>query len=420
MLLAPLNKLSNFEFEFMKINKTYIYVTISTVALIIVLAIQVNWIINSARLKEDLFNEKANMVLSKTATDLALDTVTCKQIESCIGRNEIHKTDSLLNHNMNVYHLSLDYNFSVKSANNTTGSALEGNVYKKKLEEEATKNGLVLNLFLPGKTQFIMAEMGTMFITSIILILAVLLLFWRTIRSLMWEKRISDNTNTFLNNITHEFKTPLTNIALAGNMIMRESQNGNNDKIRQYSQIILDENSKLNQQVDMVLNLTVLEDGNIPLVLNHVDIHSILSKSINCFQMPFEAINAITEIKLNAQNHHIIGDANLLENAFCNLIDNAIKYRNDSFRLNITTYNEAEDLIIEFKDNGIGIDKKYQNMVFDKFFRVPTGNLHSVKGFGIGLAYLKQIITQHHGKITLESELNAGTTFIIKLPLAKH
>jgi two-component system phosphate regulon sensor histidine kinase PhoR len=265
-----------------------------------------------------------------------------------------------------------------------------------------------------------MAEMGTMFITSIILILAVLLLFWRTIRSLMWEKRISDNTNTFLNNITHEFKTPLTNIALAGNMIMRESQNGNNDKIRQYSQIILDENSKLNQQVDMVLNLTVLEDGNIPLVLNHVDIHSILSKSINCFQMPFEAINAITEIKLNAQNHHIIGDANLLENAFCNLIDNAIKYRNDSFRLNIITYNEAEDLIIEFKDNGIGIDKKYQNMVFDKFFRVPTGNLHSVKGFGIGLAYLKQIITQHHGKITLESELNAGTTFIIKLPLAKH
>ena len=420
MLLAPLNKLSNFEFEFMKINKTYIYVTISTVALIIVLAIQVNWIINSARLKEDLFNEKANMVLSKTATDLALDTVTCKQIESCIGRNEIHKTDSLLNHNMNVYHLSLDYNFSVKSANNTTGSALEGNVYKKKLEEEATKNGLVLNLFLPGKTQFIMAEMGTMFITSIILILAVLLLFWRTIRSLMWEKRISDNTNTFLNNITHEFKTPLTNIALAGNMIMRESQNGNSDKIRQYSQIILDENSKLNQQVDMVLNLTVLEDGNIPLVLNDVDIHSILSKSINCFQMPFEAINAITEIKLNAQNHHIIGDANLLENAFCNLIDNAIKYRNDSFRLNIITYNEAEDLIIEFKDNGIGIDKKYQNMVFDKFFRVPTGNLHSVKGFGIGLAYLKQIITQHHGKITLESELNAGTTFIIKLPLAKH
>jgi two-component system phosphate regulon sensor histidine kinase PhoR len=404
----------------MKINKTYIYVTISTVALIIVLAIQVNWIINSARLKEDLFNEKANMVLSKTATDLALDTVTCKQIESCIGRNEIHKTDSLLNHNMNVYHLSLDYNFSVKSANNTTGSALEGNVYKKKLEEEATKNGLVLNLFLPGKTQFIMAEMGTMFITSIILILAVLLLFWRTIRSLMWEKRISDNTNTFLNNITHEFKTPLTNIALAGNMIMRESQNGNSDKIKQYSQIILDENSKLNQQVDMVLNLTVLEDGNIPLVLNDVDIHSILSKSINCFQMPFEAINAITEIKLNAQNHHIIGDANLLENAFCNLIDNAIKYRNDSFRLNITTYNEAEDLIIEFKDNGIGIDKKYQNMVFDKFFRVPTGNLHSVKGFGIGLAYLKQIITQHHGKITLESELNAGTTFIIKLPLAKH
>lgn len=420
MLLAPLNKLSNFEFEFMKINKTYIYVTISTVALIIVLAIQVNWIINSARLKEDLFNEKANMVLSKTATDLALDTVTCKQIESCIGRNEIHKTDSLLNHNMNVYHLSLDYNFSVKSANNTTGSALEGNVYKKKLEEEATKNGLVLNLFLPGKTQFIMAEMGTMFITSIILILAVLLLFWRTIRSLMWEKRISDNTNTFLNNITHEFKTPLTNIALAGNMIMRESQNGNNDKIRQYSQIILDENSKLNQQVDMVLNLTVLEDGNIPLLLKTTDIHNVISTSLQRFQLSLEAMQAVTEINLNAEHHCIEGDTNLLENAFSNLIDNAIKYRRDTLHLSITTFNEAGELVIKISDNGIGIDKKYQNMVFDKFFRVPTGNLHSVKGFGIGLAYLKQIITQHHGKITLESELNAGTTFIIKLPLAKH
>ncbi|MBK6443766.1 MAG: hypothetical protein IPF81_00180 [Bacteroidetes bacterium] len=222
----------------MKQNRTAIFIVISSIALLIVLIIQVNWIFQTAKIKEDIFNDKANLVLSKTAEALSTDTVTCKNMEECVGKNEIHKTDSLFSNYMNYYNFHIDYSFEVKKPNSNTlndESSLTNNVYKKRLEEEATKNGLELNMFLPGKKQFIIQEMGTLFITSVLLILIVLIMFWRTILSLINEKRISEHTTDFLNNMTHEFKTPLTNIALAGKMIRKDVGTGQEEKIKHYS-----------------------------------------------------------------------------------------------------------------------------------------------------------------------------------------
>ena len=149
----------------MKQNRTAIFIVISSIALLIVLIIQVNWIFQTAKIKEDIFNDKANLVLSKTAEALSTDTVTCKNMEECVGKNEIHKTDSLFSNYMNYYNFHIDYSFEVKKPNSNTlndESSLTNNVYKKRLEEEATKNGLELNMFLPGKKQFIIQEMGTL------------------------------------------------------------------------------------------------------------------------------------------------------------------------------------------------------------------------------------------------------------------
>jgi two-component system phosphate regulon sensor histidine kinase PhoR len=403
----------------MKSARTNLFIIISSVALLIVLIIQVRWIIETARIKEDIFNEKANIVLSKTAEAISADTMMCKSMEQCVGKNEFHVTDSLFNNYMNYYNFHINYSFAVKTPGELqteSESRLRDNVYKKKLEEEATKNGLELNLFLPGKKEFVRKEMGTMFMTSVVLILIVLVMFWRTIIMMMREKMISEHTTEFLNNMTHEFKTPLTNIALAGKMISKDANLREEEKIRHYSHIILEENEKLRQQVEQVLSMTALERGEIPLQKNEIDMHDLINNALKCFDVQFESRNGKYFLFLNAKNHRVKGDRIHLINALYSLIDNAIKYSPGNPEVIVETKSDDEKLFIEITDKGIGIDKEYHRKIFDKFFRVPTGDIHNVKGFGLGLAYIKKIIELHGGSLQVESEKGIGTTFIISLP----
>jgi two-component system phosphate regulon sensor histidine kinase PhoR len=402
----------------MRVNRTNLFIIISSVALFVVLAIQVNWILHTAKIKEEIFNEKANIVLSKTAETLSADTTTCRQMEACIGKNEIHKTDSLLTSYMRFYDFHIDYAFEVKQPGRPVENKFTNNVYKKRIDEEATKNGLELNLFLPGKKQFIVQEMGPMFVTSVILILVVLVMFWRTILLLIREKRISEHTTDFLNNMTHEFKTPLTNIALAGKMMIRDAP-AREDKIKHYSGIILEENEKLRLQVEQVLSMTALERGEIPLRKEETDIHKLIRDTVKPISIQVENRNGSLHINLNARRFVLSADKTHLANAFRNLVDNAIKYSPDFPSIKIETYNEDDNLIISVSDKGIGIDKEYHKRVFEKYFRVPTGDVHDVKGFGLGLAYIKKIVEMHGGSIELHSEKGRGTTFKITLPDAQ-
>lgn len=405
----------------MKQNRTTIFIVISSIALLIVLIIQVNWIYNTAKIKEEIFNDKANLVLSKTAEALSTDTVACRNMEECIGKDEIHKTDSLFNSSMNFYNFHIDYAFEVKKPDGSvpvSESGLKNNVYKRRLEEEATKNGLELNMILPGKKQFLLQEMGMLFITSVILIVIVLVLFWRTIRSLIKEKKISEHTTDFLNNMTHEFKTPLTNIALAGKMIGKESVAGHDEKIKHYSGIILEENEKLRLQVEQVLSMTALERGEIPIRKAELDLHELINETVKCIFIQIENLKGELTLNLKAENFVIFGDKTHLTNALSNLIDNSMKYSKGEPKIVIQTFNSGHNIILTITDKGIGIEKEYQKKVFDKFFRVPTGNVHDVKGFGLGLAYIKKIVELHGGTIVLQSEPGRGTTFAITLPNA--
>lgn len=403
----------------MRPDRTTIFIFVSSVALLIVLIIQVNWIYTTAKIKEEIFNDKANLVLSKTAQALSTDTAACRNMEECLGKDEIHKTDSLFNSSMNFYNFHIDYAFEVKKPEGNeqvSESGLKNNVYKKRLEEEATKNGLELNMILPGKKQFLLQEMGLLFITSVILIIIVLVLFWRTIMSLIREKKISEHTTDFLNNMTHEFKTPLTNIALAGKMIGKESSSGNEEKIKHYSGIILEENEKLRLQVEQVLSMTALERGEIPVRKEELDLHELIEHTIKSISIQIENLKGELTLNLKAEHAVIMGDKSHLTNAINNLIDNAIKYSKDRPKITVQTFNSGQNIIVTVSDSGIGINKEYQKKVFDKFFRVPTGNVHDVKGFGLGLAYIKKIVELHNGTIVLQSEPGRGTTFAITFP----
>ena len=412
----------------MKLNRTYLFIAISSVALVVVLIIQVNWILQTAKIKEELFNEKANMVLSRTTEALCSDKETCKHMETCIGKNETLKIDSLFMYYMKFYNFHIDYSFEVVTPRSTAiknGNDLANVVYpdqpccyKKSLEEMTNRGGLELKLIFPDKKQFIIAEMGTPFVTSVILILVVLVMFWRTTLSLMKEKRISEHTTDFLNNMTHEFKTPLTNIALAGKMIIKDTTIKQEDKIKHYSGIILEENEKLRLQVEQVLSMTALERGEIPLQKTELNFHELVIDSLKCISIQIENQQGYIKLNLDADRFMIMGDRTHLKNALCNLVDNAVKYTREKPELSIRTYNTGLNLIVVVSDKGIGIEKKYQRKVFNKFFRVPTGDVHDVKGFGLGLAYIKKIVELHQGTIELESENGKGTTFTIALPYA--
>jgi two-component system phosphate regulon sensor histidine kinase PhoR len=258
--------------------------------------------------------------------------------------------------------------------------------------------------------------MGTMFITSVILIIVVLVMFWRTVLLLMREKQISEHTSDFLNNMTHEFKTPLANIALAGKMITKDSAINQEDKIKHYSGIILEENEKLRLQVEQVLSMTALERGEIPLQKSELNFHELINDSVKHINIQIENKQGKLKLFLQAEHFQVVGDKSHLTNAMCNLIDNAIKYSPEKPEVFIQTVNDGKYLIVTVTDKGIGIEKEYQKHVFKKFFRVPTGDVHNVKGFGLGLAYIKKIVELHNGTIELYSEPGEGTTFTIILP----
>lgn len=411
----------------MNLNRSNIFISISA-ALLMVLIIQINWILETANIKEELFNEKANMVLARTTEALSSDTVTCKNMEIRVGKKELHKIDSLFTHYMNFYNFHVNYSFEVKPRSHSTlkESDLINNLYpkqqpacyQKSLDDVANKTGFELKLIFPEKQQYINAEMGTMFITSVILILIVLVMFWRTILSLIKEKQLSEHTTDFLNNMTHEFKTPLTNIALAGKLITKEAALKQEGKIKHYSEIILEENEKLRLQVEQVLSMTALERGEIPLQKTELDLHQLIKDALKSISIQIENKQGNLTLNLNANKFVVVGDKTHLTNALCNLIDNAIKYSKEKPELLIQTFNTDQNIIIEVSDKGIGIEKDYQKKVFDKFFRVPTGDVHDVKGFGLGLAYIKKIVELHEGTIELQSEKGKGTTFTITLPNA--
>ncbi len=250
-----------------------------------------------------------------------------------------------------------------------------------------------------------------------IIILLVLVFFGFSLAIIIRQKRLSEVKTDFINNMTHELKTPISTISLSSEMLMRIDSNENPDNIRKYAGIIYKENKRLENQVERVLNVAKLNKDKVVLNKENFDVHELLVEAKENFEFNQLNLGGKIELNLYAENYEIQADPVHLTNVVYNLLDNAVKYCSKVPQIDLKTSNDKNDLIIEICDNGIGMKREELKLIFDKFYRVPTGNIHNVKGFGLGLYYVKLIVEAHHGKIDVKSNLNIGTTFTLRLPI---
>lgn len=234
------------------------------------------------------------------------------------------------------------------------------------------------------------------------------------------QKKNSDVRNDFINNMTHEFKTPIATISLACEAIADESIIEDPDARKAYVAIINDENERLKSMVSNILQLAQLKKGQLKMNIEKINVHQIIKSVVNSVALQVSTKNGVLITKFNAQNPYIFADKTHIENCIINLVENAIKYSKENLEIEITTRNERKMFILSIKDNGIGISKKNLKKIFNEFYRVTKGNIHDNKGFGMGLDYVKKVILLHGGSIQVKSELNKGTIFTVYLPNKKE
>lgn len=276
------------------------------------------------------------------------------------------------------------------------------------------KNELII--FFPSERKGIFWSLPKIAFTSVLLTVIIVLTFALTIFTIFKQKKLSEMKNDFINNMTHELKTPISTISLASQMLKDKSIPATSKDFGYISKIIEDESTRLGFQVEKVLQMAILEKGYVMLKRQEIDLHDLILNIVTNFSLKVENVNGVINTNLRAEYHEIFADEIHITNVIFNLLDNAIKYNTkDNPEILISTHNVKNGILIAVKDNGIGISKENQKRIFDKFYRVSTGNRHDVKGFGLGLSYVKKIIDQHNGEIKLISELNVGTTFEIYL-----
>ena len=294
-------------------------------------------------------------------------------------------------------------------------------IYSRLLFEKdpPAKMGFV-NIFFPTMDNYIFSSVRFM-IPSIIFTCVLLVTFVFTIYIIFRQKKLTEIKNDFINNMTHEFKTPISTISLAAQMLNDPAVGKSPAMFKHISGVINDETKRLRFQVEKVLQMSMFERQKAILKKKEVDANELIYGVTNTFRLKVESCNGTIDVALDADDPFIYVDEMHFTNVIFNLLDNALKYKKPdvNIHLKVRTWNEAGKLHISIEDNGIGIKNENLKKIFEKFYRVHTGNLHDVKGFGLGLAYVKKIVTDHKGTIRAESELNVGTKFIIVLPLFK-
>jgi two-component system phosphate regulon sensor histidine kinase PhoR len=407
-------------------KKVFFIILFSVLSMSGIIWLQIKWIKNGEALTKEGFDknveislwwisEQLDQELAKSEIDLMAesDTAIMRHMLTC-------KADSLLALPFLWFNMrGMDYSLKVlPNTNAAVTFSYAGNVYRCSAAKQLKNKGLEIRLTFRDKNQYAISELQCLLVYSGILIFFVLGCFILTVRTLWQQKQIFEKTTDFISNMTHEFKTPITNVGFASNLLNKMHAVSTSNRASKLNSIIRQENNKLQHHVEQILNLARLEKGELPLNKIIFNIHDALLECIEGMQLQIKSRDGVISSLLLAETQLISGDKHHIINTFTNLIDNANKYSIDKPEVFVKTVNMGNTIKVSVEDKGIGMDRDKQKLVFDKFYRVPTGNVHNVKGFGLGLSYAKMVVEAHNGNISLKSEQGKGSCFEIFLPLA--
>lgn len=341
-----------------------------------------------------------------------------------MGFNKFNLKDYPFEFNVSVNAINGDqvysdnfYKYYLDSANNINHVlALEpasGSNFENLVSEE------FLSIIVPHQKSLIWKEMIWFILGSILFTLIITTAFFITIRTLLRQKKLSEIKSDFINNMTHEFKTPLATISLAVDALKNEKVAGDKEKTNYFTGIIKEENKRMNKQVETILQAALLDKQEVQLNLKKLSAHDLVVSALNNINLQVEEKGGKLEVDLGAEKDLILANEVHFTNLINNLLDNAVKYSKENLYIKLSTKNTGNQLKIIIEDNGIGMSKETLNRIFEKFYRAHTGNVHNVKGFGLGLSYVKTMVEAHHGTIKAESVLGKGSSFSITIPLAK-
>jgi two-component system phosphate regulon sensor histidine kinase PhoR len=331
-----------------------------------------------------------------------------------------YEISNIIKDELEQNHIDLDFEYAITTSNLNTISSPRFSIdmYNNSFEWKLSPEGYDLRLYIIKPKNYILRRTGWMIGASVLFTIIIISAFAVTVRTVFRQKQLSEIKSDFINNMTHEFKTPLATISLAVDALGNPKVLSRTDQINYYTGIIKDENKRMHKQVEKILQSAQLDAENLELRLQTVDAHQIIKNAAANILLLVEEKSGSLEQNLQAKKYLIKADEVHFSNIIANLLDNAVKYSKEKPKIIInTSNNNSKYLTIQIKDNGIGMSKETINHIFEKFYRAHTGNLHNVKGFGLGLSYVKSVIDAHNGKIRVDSNVGKGSTFTMEFPM---
>jgi two-component system phosphate regulon sensor histidine kinase PhoR len=424
------------------------------ISLMGIIFFQIVWIKQALQDKEFQFEETIKMVTIQAANDLVNQRAKISPFDSrknadllfplnvfptTIAHNFTrHEIRSLINKEFEKNNIEkLDFEFAITTTS-MIGDDLQSKNFYNAYSDSANNFSVIypldpavgsfgesfapqelLVVVVPHIKHIVWKQMVWMLIGAIIFTFVIFTAFFITIKALLNQKKLSEIKTDFINNMTHEFKTPIATISLAVDALKNEKVVHDKTKMDYFSGIIKEENKRMNKQVETILQAALMDKQAVHLNLIPLHATELINSAINNIGLPLKQKSGVLETHFNATNDLILADDVHFTNIINNLLDNAIKYSKDNLKIKLSTSNFNSHLRIRIEDNGIGMSKETLNRVFEKFYRAHTGNLHNIKGFGLGLSYVKSVVDALRGKIKAESTSGKGSCFILEFPIIK-
>jgi two-component system phosphate regulon sensor histidine kinase PhoR len=421
----------------MRKNAIRLVVLLGAISVIGIVLTQIYWVKKELDLKDKEFNQTVQIALRNVAEDMAqygqfslppkdvINQVSTDYYVVNINNTIDAKTlEFYLIKEFNAVGINTDFDYGIYDC--SSDKMVYGNYISftpKDAKDKVVKSLPKLDKFtyyfgvrFPDRSSYVVSRMDNWVFTSIIL-LVVIIFFGYAMFVILQQKRLSEMQRDFINNMTHEFKTPISTIAISSDVIANPHIVETPERLSTYAGIIKEEAGRLNRQVEKVLQIAKEERNEFRLNKEQVDLHELVKNAADSFGVTIHDKQGKITLDLKAANHTVNADRQHLANVIYNLLDNAVKYTNEAPLIKIGTVNLDKKILLSVQDNGIGIKKEYQRKIFDKFFRVPSGNLHNVKGFGLGLSYVRNIVNAHGWKIKVDSEPGKGSTFTLEIPV---